>query len=154
MMKTYKLVFLLFGIILFSACSSDDGDGSNENPLVVGTYTLTEINVSIAQDPNEDGTASTNMVEELPCLTGSLSVRADGTWNMTLTEINITTVTGDFYPVFCGESQVYSGNWSFQNNQLNLNSIVFASFNYSNDILVENINEDLPGLRNRVFERQ
>ena len=103
------------------ACSSDDSNGEgNETSLVLGTYALTEVNVSIAQDPNEDGTFSVNMVDELPCLNGILTISADGSWNMALTNLNITTVTGDFYPVFCGDSQDYIGNWSFQNTQFKL----------------------------------
>jgi hypothetical protein len=154
-MRNFKYVIAVGLSIFLGACSSDDSDGDiNETPLVVGTYTLTEVNVSIAQDPNEDGTFSINMVDELSCLNGTLAVSADGSWNMTLTDLNITTVTGDFYPVFCGESQDYAGTWSFQNNILNLNSTAFSSFSFTNSMLVENINEDLPGILNRKFEKQ
>lgn len=152
-----KLNFLLLlGIpILIASCSTDNGEGiGNGTPVVVGVYNLTEVNINVAQDPNEDSMFSTNMVEELSCMNGSLNIRVDNTWNMTLTAQNITTVTGDFYPVFCGESRNYSGNWTFQNNQLNLNSTFFAPFVYNDAVLVENVNEKLPGILNRKFERQ
>lgn len=154
-MKSCKYALVVYCLLLLASCSSDDGEGlNNETPPVVGTYALTEINISIAQDPNADGTFSVNMVDELSCLNGLLNISADGSWDMSITEVLITSVTGDLYPVNCGNSQEYSGNWSFQNNQLNLNSTFFASFTYNDDELVENVNENLPGILNRKFERQ
>lgn len=152
-----KLKFVLFLVIpiLVASCSDDDGEATGSaTPVVVGVYNLTEVNISAAQDPNEDGIFSTNMLDELSCLNGLLNISADGTWDMNLTEVRITSVTGDLYPVSCGDSQEYSGNWSFQNNQLNLNSTFFTSFTYNNDGLVENVNENLPGILNRKFERE
>ena len=157
-MKNFKFLFvLLICSTYITGCSSDDSDGDTmDNTAVLGTYTLTEVNISIPQDPNEDGTSSTNMVEELPCLTGELTVSADGTWNMTLVELSISTVTGDFYAVRCADDTAkdYSGRFSFQNNQLTLDALQFSTFSLNGDILTENINEELPGILNRKFEKQ
>lgn len=121
---------------------------------VVGTWNLTEVNVNIPQDPNEDGTSSSNMVEELPCLTGVLRLTADSKWNLTLTDLNITPVTGDFYAVQCAESFSYSGNFIFQNNQLSLNDLSFDIFTLNGTILTETKGDNLPGVLSYVYAKQ
>lgn len=120
---------------------------------VVGTYNLTEVNVSIPQDPNEDGTSSTNMVEELPCLTGVLIVGMDSRWSLTLTGLNITPVTGNFYAVQCENSFSYSGSYTFENNQLILNDSNFDTLTLNGIVLTENIGEDLPGVLSYVYSK-
>ena len=91
---------------IFVSCSSDDGGTEMQTAPVVGVWNLTEANISIPQDPNEDGTASTNMVDELPCLTGTLTVDASGVWSPTITKLNISPVTGHF---LCGHLFSNSG---------------------------------------------
>ncbi|MGC1516700.1 MAG: hypothetical protein WA810_14085 [Maribacter sp.] len=152
-MNTLKKLLFALPIMLVVACSSDDDAGTQVTPEVVGIYNLTEVNISIAQDPNEDGTFSVNMVEELDCLNGTLAIEADGTWSLRLTQLSINSVTGDFFPVFCGNSLDYSGNWSIANNLLTLNTSTFSPFSYSDGVLTENINEDLPGILNRKYTK-
>ncbi len=67
---------------------------------------------------------------------------------MTLVELSISAVTGDFYAVRCAGDVAnnYSGRFSFQNNQLTLDASQFSTFQLNGDILTENINEDLPGI--------
>ena len=141
---------------LFFSCSSDDGGPTMTTDLsaVVGSYNLTQVNVSIAQDPNEDGTSSTNMVEELACLTGNLIIGVDSKWSLTLTGLNITPVTGDFYAVQCENSFSYSGSYIFQNNQLNLNDVNFETFTLNGTILTETKGDDLPGILSYVYAKQ
>ena len=152
----FNLVLLICSTFIVG-CSSDDSDGDTvDNSAILGSYNLTEVNISIPQDPNEDGTSSTNMVEELSCLSGQLSISADGTWDMTLVELSISAVTGDFYAVRCAGDVAnnYSGRFSFQNNQLTLDASQFSTFQFNGDILTENINEELPGILTRKFEKQ
>ena len=155
-MHNLRTFLTLFLITLLFSCSSDDGTTTMTADLsaVVGTYNLTEVNVSIPQDPNEDGTSSTNMVEELPCLAGVLNIGADSKWDLTLTGLNITPVTGDFYAVQCENSFSYSGSFIFQNNQLVLNDINFDTFSLNGTVLTENKGEDLPGVLSYVYTKQ
>ena len=113
-----------------------------------------DVNLSVAQDPNEDGKASVNMLDELSCLTGLLKVNVDGTWEMNLIELNITSITGDLYGIRCGRTINYTGKWSFQSNVLNLNNSEFANMIFNSSTLTESINEDLPGILNRRFLKQ
>ncbi len=157
MIMTYFKSILSFLIlsVLFISCSSDDSsDSSDEISPVVGIWSLTELNINIAQDPNEDGTASTNMVDELPCITGVININASGTWTATITVVNITPVTGDFYVVRCSETISYSGNYIFTNNQLNLNDSSFSAFSLSGTTLTENLGDNLPGVLNYKYEKQ
>ena len=67
-MKYLKYILGLSLSIALVSCSSDDGaTDSTATPLVVGTWSLTEVNVSSPQDPNDVGTAATKMGEERPC---------------------------------------------------------------------------------------
>ena len=154
-MKIFKYVLVICSIIIFGACSSDEsGKAVQESPLVIGTYNLTEVNLIAAQDPNEDGISSTNMLDELSCLTGSCTVNADGTWNMDLIELNITSITGNLYDIRCGRSINYAGKWTILNNVLNLNNSEFSTMIFNSSTLTESINEDLPGISNRKFLKQ
>lgn len=139
---------------IFVSCSSDDGGTEMQTAPVVGVWNLTEANISIPQDPNEDGTASTNMVDELPCLTGTLTIDASGVWSATITKLNISPVTGDFYVVTCSQTQEFSGRFSYQNSQLNLNSNSFSLMSLSGTTLIENTGQDLPGVLNYIYEKQ
>ncbi len=154
-MKYFKsiLSFLFLSFALIS-CSSDDSEPETEVSAVVGVWNLTEVNISIAQDPNEDGTASTNMVSELPCLTGVLTIDASGVWSATVTDVNISFVTGDFYVVSCAETLNYSGRYVYQNSQLNLDSSSFSSFTLSGTTLTENVGQELPGVLSNRYEKQ
>tara|TARA_R110000787_G_scaffold27449_1_gene75988 strand:+ start:36 stop:443 length:408 start_codon:yes stop_codon:yes gene_type:complete len=134
--------------------SDESSKAVQESPLVIGTYNLTEVNVSVAQDLNEDGVSSINMLDELSCLTGSFTVNADGTWNMDLIELNITSITGNLYDIRCGRSINYAGKWTILNNVLNLNNSEFSTMIFNSSTLTESINEDLPGILNRKFLKQ
>ena len=156
-MKSLKRITtaFLFSLVLFS-CSSDDGDTSivSESFLGIGVWNLTEVNVSAAQDLNDDGTFSTNLIEELPCLSGVLNIRSNNTWSATISDVDVTAVTGDLYIIDCGSSLSFSGNWNNSGNILNLNYLDFKEFTLSGDTLTENKGENLPGLLSFVYTKQ
>lgn len=152
-----KIIYYLFTclVLLFISCSSDDENNTNDdNALVIGTYNLTEINVNVAQDVDEDGTASNNMLDELDCLNGTLEINADGTWILDLVELDITSVTGDFYAIRCARTNNFTGKWSFKSSVLDLNATNFGTMVLNSSVLTEGVNEDLPGVLNRKFTKQ
>ena len=154
-MKNFKYVLVFCSILIIAACSSDDdGNETQESSLVIGAYNLTEVNLSTAQDPNEDGVSSINMLDELSCLTGLLTVSEDGTWDMDLIELNITSITGDLYGIRCGRTINYTGKWTILSNVLNLNNSEFSTMIFNSSTLTESINDDLPGISNRKFLKQ
>ncbi|MDO6470573.1 hypothetical protein [Maribacter sp. 1_MG-2023] len=154
-MKKYTYSLFTCLVLLFVSCSSDDDTSTtDDSALVIGTYSLTEINVNIAQDVDEDGTASNNMLDELDCLSGRLEINADGTWDLDLVALDITSVTGDFYAIRCGRTDNFTGKWTFQSSVLDLNATNFSTMVLNSSVLTEGVNEDLPGVLNRKFTMQ
>ena len=147
--------FFAIALLLFS-CSSDDDETSivTAPSLAIGTWKLTAVNINIPQDVNEDGTASTNLVDELPCLTGLLTIDSDNKWSATITDLVVSQITGDLYIINCGSSRSFSGNWSNTGDTLSLNSSVFQEFTLSDDTLTEDKGENLPGFLNFVYTKQ
>ncbi|SHJ91386.1 hypothetical protein SAMN04488007_1927 [Maribacter aquivivus] len=155
LMKKYTYSLFTCLVFLFVSCLFDDSDTkTDDSALVIGTYSLTEINVNVAQDVNEDGTASNNMLDELDCLDGTLKINADGTWDFNLVELDITSVTGDFYAIRCGRTNNFTGKWTFQSSVLDLNTTNFSTMVLNSSVLTEGVNEDLPGVLNRRFTKQ
>ncbi|WP_282113489.1 hypothetical protein [Maribacter stanieri] len=154
-MNKYTYFFFISLVMLLSGCSSDDSDDEVDNSaLVIGTYNLTEVNVNVAQDVNEDGVSSNNMLDELECLNGILIISDNNTWTLDLVNLDITSVTGDFYAIRCGRTNSFTGKWSFQGSTLKLNASDFGTMTLNNLILTEGINENLPGVLNRKFTKQ
>tara|TARA_R110000765_G_scaffold46736_4_gene96338 strand:+ start:3470 stop:3934 length:465 start_codon:yes stop_codon:yes gene_type:complete len=154
-MNKYTYFFFISLVMLLSGCSSDDRDDEVDNSaLVIGTYNLTEVNVNVAQDVNEDGVSSNNMLDELECLNGILIISDNNTWTLDLVNLDITSVTGDFYAIRCGRTNSFTGKWSFQGSTLKLNASDFGTMTLNNLILTEGINENLPGVLNRKFTKQ
>lgn len=147
--------FLIILTVLFS-CSSDDDETATvpDSFLAIGAWNLTAVNISIAQDVNEDGTSSTNLIDELPCLSGLLTISSNNTWSATIVDLNSTPITGDLYIINCGSTLSFSGNWSNTGNTLSLNSSEFQDFTLSGDTLTENRGENLPGFLSLVYTKQ
>ncbi len=147
--------FFIILMVLFS-CSSDDGGTPvvPESFLAIGAWDLTAVNINLAQDVNEDGTSSTNLIDELPCLSGLLTINSNNTWTARITDVSVTPVTGELYIIDCGNTLSFSGNWSNTGNTLSLNSSDFQDFTLSGDTLTENRGENLPGFLNFVYTKQ
>ena len=147
--------FFIILMVLFS-CSSDDGGTPvvPESFLAIGAWDLTAVNINLSQDVNEDGTPSTNLIDELPCLSGLLTINSNNTWTARITDVSVTPVTGELYIIDCGNTLSFSGNWSNTGNTLSLNSSDFQDFTLSGDTLTENRGENLPGFLNFVYTKQ
>ncbi len=157
-MKKFLLPFLF---VLLLSCSDDDG-GPEPNPnfdLVLGTWNLTELTISPAQDIDGDGTATTNILEELPCISARITLRQDNTWSYSGNDVIITTITGGLFKFFCSEqSRTDGGNWDIQGNLLRLadgtGNVTQFTFNSSDNTLTNTIGESLPGLQAEVYTQQ
>ncbi|AZQ58726.1 hypothetical protein EJ994_07885 [Maribacter sp. MJ134] len=152
--QKWSTLFIIL-MVLFS-CSSDDGGTPvvPESFLAIGAWDLTAVNINLAQDVNEDGTSSTNLIDELPCLSGLLTINSNNTWTARITDVSVTPVTGELYIIDCGNTLSFSGNWSNTGNTLSLNSSDFQDFTLSGDTLTENRGENLPGFLNFVYTKQ
>jgi YD repeat-containing protein len=156
-MKKFLLLFLSLTVL---SCSDDDG-GTEPNPnfdLVVGTWNLSELTISPQQDINGDGSFTTNIVEELPCVSAQIILRDDNTWSYSGVDVIITTITGGLFKFFCAdETRTAGGNWDIEGNIVRLadetGTITQFTFDSSDNTLTNVIGEVLPGLQAEVYAK-
>jgi len=151
-----SILFSLFITLGLISCSDDDGGSGTQSGIeFAGTWVLTEINLSAAIDTDNDGTTSNNLLDEADCLQDTLIL--DETFEWTSTEIVanlITPITGDLYNVNCSNLRNQNGNWGVSGSNLFLIGSVNRTFLISGDQLIENLGQDLPGIRTLVYTRQ
>lgn len=111
-----KNAMYLFVLTLFIAgCSSDDDNGSENNLL--GAWILTEVNLPLPLDLNEDGTPSTNVMDEFSCFQGSISFQGNGEYAQNLSTLVETEVNGETV-ITCGDPIITTGTYELEGNQL------------------------------------
>ncbi|MFS4448265.1 hypothetical protein ACKWCA_16455 [Maribacter sp. 2307UL18-2] len=149
-------VLLVFGTLALLSCSDDDGPVTeNEIAMASGTYILTELNVNPAQDIDGDGTASTNLLDELSCISGALNLRSNGTYSLNLTGIEVTSITGGQFFIDCGEARNSDSNWNIQNGLVTLFADVTTTpYSLVGEELTRTLGEDLPGIQSVVYVKQ
>ena len=150
-----SLFFLLILMNLIS-CSSDDGGGGGQEGIeFAGTWVLTQITLSAPVDTNNDGTTSTNLLEEADCLRDTLVLDESFQWSSTEVVANlITQITGNLFNVSCSDERNQNGNWGVSGSNLFLIGSVNRTFLINGDQLIENMGQDLPGIRTMVYTRQ
>lgn len=153
---TTSRVFALAVVLNFISCSSDDnGGGGQEGIEFAGTWVLTEINVSAPIDANNDGTTSSNLLDEVDCLRDTLVLNETFEWNSTeVVATLITQITNDLFNVSCSDERTQNGNWGVSGSNLLLVGSVNRTFLIDGNQLIENLAQDLPGIRTRVYNRQ
>jgi len=132
-MKTIRYILSIFSFMLvLVGCSDDDGKvvSNDELTMASGIYNLVELNINPAQDINNDGNTTSNVLTELPCATG--------TFHLSCTPDTTTK----------------SGSWNISNNQITLFDGA-TNFNFTKDVdrLTIIVGDDLPGFASMVFER-
>ncbi len=157
-MKKIRVVFpCLFLIFLMVSCGSDDSGGDVAAEIqVIGIWDLAEVNVSSAQDIDMDGTSSTNLLDELDCISGTILIDGDNTWTFEQTGIFVTTITGGQYFARCTENTtIGTGAWVVSGNQVTFQgSSTLGTLSFSNDRLTNSVGDDLPGILSFVYERR
>lgn len=147
MPKHSLFTLIALGAILF-ACS----DGDKVNPFL-GTWQLTEFTLGSALDNNRDGTASTNLVEELPCFSSVLSLNEDSTWMSNSIGILIgTDLEGVVVSFACLAPTEATGTWT----QPSKNTLNFGgnTFTIDGDRMVSDVFPDPDAIFiGRVYER-
>lgn len=156
-MRKIKLAIPIFIVLLLQlSCNKDEPkETNNELDLAAGNYQLVELNINPAQDINEDGNVTTNVVSELRCAMGTLELKSDATWSWSFMEINVTSITGGQYRFSCPpESTSRSGSWQVKNSQIMLfDGANSYTFTINENRITNTINDDLPGFKSIVYER-
>ena len=152
-MKTFKFLPGLSLLLILVSCSSDDnGDSNLINSDVIGVWDLVAVNISAAQDMNNDGASSSNLLDEVDCITGTLLIDGDLVWTLEQSVINITTITGGQFFADCSGTSSSTGTWTASETLVSFGGDQAPSpFNIINGQLVHQIGEDLPGIQSYVY---
>ena len=156
-----KKIFYTLCFLVAMGCSDDDG-GPTTNPneeLLIGNWELSELIISPAQDIDEDGNTTTNILDELTCISAEIVLRQDNTWTFSGNDVIITTITGGLFKFFCSDQlRMGGGNWDVQGNTLRLadgtGGVTQFLLNTEALTLTNTIGETLPELQAEVYTKQ
>ena len=125
-MKSIKSIvkFLVLSIALVTAsCDNEPIDPAidiSASSSVTGTYYMTAFNSSIPTDLNEDGSASTNQMNETNCFNGSfITLNSNNTFVANSKGIDINT-NGATSTIECFDEGNFTGTWALSGNQLSI----------------------------------
>lgn len=152
-----RFFFVLALVTLVFACSLDDGVEGIPPPNfdVIGLWDLVEVNVSPSQDVDNDGTSSSNLMNELDCISGTLLIDGDLVWTYEQTEIVATPITNDQYSIICTDTILATGTWFSDENEATFDgNDVLTALRIDGERLINDIGEDLPGIQSFVYERR
>ncbi|UII75853.1 hypothetical protein LV716_16550 [Flagellimonas sp. HMM57] len=150
-----KILCISIVLVLCSSCSLDDGQEAIDPPnfAVLGLWDLVEVNVSEAQDINMDGTASTNLMDELDCISGTLLIDGDLVWTYEQTAITITPITNNQYAISCSDAISATGTWFSDENEVTFaGNDVLSTLEIDGQQLINESGEDLPGILSYIYE--
>ncbi|MEO1485821.1 MAG: hypothetical protein AAFU57_08740 [Bacteroidota bacterium] len=156
MKHTFKTIFafLAFGLLL-TGCSDDDEGAPNFDAEIAGVYDLVEVNVSQALDIDNDGSSSTNLLDEVTCITGTLTLSENNQYSVSQSTINVTTITGGLFFADCSGTTTSSGTWSGSSNSVVFSGgTLFTTLARANDRLTNTVGEDLPGILTYVYQKR
>ncbi|KQC29106.1 hypothetical protein AAY42_03750 [Flagellimonas eckloniae] len=152
-----KVPLLVCFVLLLFSCSIDDGEQGIDPPNfdVIGLWDLVEVNVNPAQDINMDGTASTNLIDEMDCISGTLLIDGDLVWTYEQTDIAVSPITNNQYVVTCLESVTATGTWFSDEVEATFDgNSVLTALQIDGELLVNQLGQDLPGIQSYVYERR
>ncbi|MFD2564058.1 lipocalin family protein [Aquimarina rubra] len=122
-MKNIFFLFLISFALVFTSCSNDD-DGGDVNPdtvSLVGTWELTSASGALPLDLDMNGTASSNLLDELPCFEDTIIVNDDNTYDQTASELDVNVEIGvpPVVTASCtGVTLTETGTWNLDQDQL------------------------------------
>lgn len=157
MKKIKKTSLLLTALVLIGSCNIDDGVNGIEPPNfdVLGLWDLVEVNVNPAQDLNMDGTASTNLMDELDCISGTLLIDGDLVWTFEQSNLNVTPITSDQFSIGCSDTNSATGTWFSDETEVTFDGDdALTALTISGDQLVNEVGEDLPGIQSFAYVRR
>jgi len=158
-MKNIKLLpflMLLFCVIISCSEDGDDGESGFNSSELVGTWNLVEVNLSASVDIDGDGTSSANLLDELDCMSGSLILNADTTYQFEQSGFTITSITNDQYYADCNGTNLATGAWASDGSQIVFqgSSVLRGSFQLVGNRIIWSEDEELPGVASYVYEKQ
>jgi hypothetical protein len=152
-MRYLNIINFVFIVLLISCSSDDTTSQSVANQAIVGNWSRTAINISAAQDVNDDGDSSTNLVDEMNCLTATLSFTDDFKWSFQGNEVNVNFITGTTYYFSCQNTISKFGTWFSSNGKIALTGDLVVELNLIDALLRQDIGVNLPGLISVEYQK-
>lgn len=160
-MLPIKKMYLVLVSCIVGSCSAEE-NRVEPNPnleLARGIWELEELQINPAQDINDDGRSTSNILEELTCLSGTLQINLDYTWTFEGTDVVITTITGGIFKFFCSENlRASAGIWDLNGTSLrladDLGNVTRFSLDPERLILTNAIGNSLPGLQAEIYSKR
>lgn len=156
-MKNIKLLSICFSMLLVMiSCSDDEGDGGGfSSAELVGTWDLVAVNVSVAVDIDGDGTSSSNLMDEEDCITGTIVLKEDTTYQYEQSNFTLTSITSGQYYISCYGAIVATGAWASNSMEVAFQgSSILGTLQLSNNTIIKQEGDDLPGVVSYVYERR
>lgn len=113
-----KFLSLLAIALVFASCNNDDDTVAQEDATIVGTFVLTDLNSPFIDDFNGDGTVSSNLLVEAPCLENTITFTEDGNYTSVGTSLNIDLTDNT---VDCDGPFTANGTYTLTGNMLSVN---------------------------------
>lgn len=151
-----SITLCLFSMLFVVSCSEDESDDNGfSSAELVGTWDLVEVNVNTEVDLDGDGSFSSNLMDEEPCISGSIVLRDDSTYQFEESNFTVTPITNGLYFVQCSGSTQATGAWASNGSEVAFHgSTVLNTLELSNNRLIKTIGDDLPGISSFVYERR
>ena len=150
-MKISNILFLL--LLMNLSCSSSDDDAEENNvSYYVGTWEITEMEMSVAQDMNNDGVFSANLLDELDCFQPQVIIlKEDNSLDSFSTELRLVSLTETTVVYDCDGFTTGSGTWSEVEGGIKIGLFTYPRIG---DQLILNYGSDIPGFVKIVYTKQ
>ncbi|MCK0159566.1 hypothetical protein [Allomuricauda sp. F6463D] len=156
MKKIAAITLHICTILLLISCSEDnDDDNGFSSAELVGTWDLVEVNVNTGIDLDGDGSTSSNLLDEENCISGTLVLNDDSTYQFEESNFSLTSITNGLYVVQCTGSTLATGAWASNGMEVVFQgSTVLGTLQLNNNKIVKTTGDDLPGVASYVYERR
>ena len=113
------------------------------------------VNVSTAVDIDGDGTSSSNLMDEEGCITGTIVLKDDTTYQYEQSNFTITPITNGQYALQCSGITQATGAWGSDGIQVAFQgSTILGTLQLSNNTIIKQEGDNLPGVASYVYERR
>lgn len=154
--KSLLPLFLTFFVLISCSEDGDDGESGFSSAELVGTWDLVEVNLSAAIDIDADGTSSANLLDELDCVSGTLVLNADTTYQYEQSNFTITAITNNQYFADCNGANLATGAWASDGSEIVFqgSSVLRGNFQLMGNRIIWNKDEELPGVESFIYEKR
>lgn len=154
--KSLLLLFLTLFVLISCSDDGDDGESGFSSAELVGTWDLVAVNVSTEVDIDADGSSSSNLLDEVPCVSGTLILKDDTTYQYEQSNISITSITNNQYFVDCNGTNLATGAWASDGSEIVFqgSSVLRGNFQLMGNSIIWNEDEELPGVESYVYEKR